>query len=118
MRRKQKRRRRQRPPELSIAEILAWADAHHARAGSWPTCTSGPVRDGPLGENWRKIDNALRLGLRGLPGGSSLAQLLAAERGVRNRKGLPPFTEEQILRWADAHYARTGSWPGQDSGPI
>jgi hypothetical protein len=28
-------------------------------------------------EKWRNIDNALRYGLRGLPGGSSLAKLLA-----------------------------------------
>jgi hypothetical protein len=29
-----------------------------------------------------------------------------------------PLTVEQILAWADAHRARTGGWPGIDSGPI
>jgi len=60
--------------------------------------TGGPVEAGPLGTTWRQIDNALRLGLRGLPGGSSLAQLLAHRRGYRNVRALPPLTEELILR--------------------
>jgi hypothetical protein len=47
---------------------------------------------------------ALRLGLRGLPGGSSLARLLDEQRRVRNVKNLPPLTEEQILAWADEHH--------------
>src|SRR5262249_39409656 len=57
-------------------------------------------------------------GLRSLPPGSSLPRLLAHHRGVRNRKGLPPFTEEQILQWADAFHERTGAWPSKYSGPI
>jgi hypothetical protein len=50
-----------------------------------------------LNENWRKIDHALCYGLRGLPGGSSLARFLAEHRGARNAKALPPLTEEQLL---------------------
>src|SRR5262249_11074482 len=61
---------------------------------------------------------ALQRGERGLPGGSSLARLLAAERGARNQAGLPPLTVERILAWADAHHARTGRWPTEVSGPI
>jgi hypothetical protein len=30
----------------------------------------------------------------------------------------PPLTVEQILAWADAHYARTGRWPHKGSGPV
>jgi hypothetical protein len=52
-------------PQLSIADILAWCDAHRQRCGDWPRYTSGLVVDGHLGLNWRKVDNALRLGLRG-----------------------------------------------------
>jgi hypothetical protein len=121
MREWKKRKKRQevfRRPDLSVTQILAWADAHHACTGAWPRHDSGPILEGPLGENWRKVDNALRYGLRGLPGGSSLPKLLAAERGVRNRKGLPPLTEALILSWADAHFSRHGSWPHQDLGPI
>jgi hypothetical protein len=70
------------------------------------------------GENWRKIDNALRYGLRGLPPRSSLAKLLALRRGYRNRAELPPLVPALILTWADAYRARTGAWPTEDSGPI
>src|SRR5262249_58692148 len=84
------------PPSLMIAQLLAWADSHHQRRGDWPTRESGPVEEAP-GETWKAINGALRAGLRGLPGGSSLAQLLAQYRGVRNIKGLPRLTVEQIL---------------------
>jgi pyrroloquinoline quinone (PQQ) biosynthesis protein C len=102
---------------LSIEEILQWADAEHNRTGAWPTSDTGPIVDSP-DETWAKIETALASGGRGLPGGSSLAKLLAENRGVRNRKGLQPLTYERILAWADAHYQRTGEWPRRDSGPI
>ena len=69
---------------LSIADILSWADAHHEQANQWPTAASGAVTGGPDGLTWRRINNALRFGLRGLPGASSLAQLLAEQRAVQN----------------------------------
>ena len=116
MTRRRKRSRSNRPG-LSEPQILVWADAHHARIGQWPRWGSGLVRD-QLGEKWRNVDTALRYGLRGLEGGSSLAQLLAARRGVRNLKGLPPLTTQRILAWSDAYYGRTGRWPTSKSGPI
>jgi hypothetical protein len=61
---------------------------------------------------------ALRRGTRGLPGGSSLPQLLAKARGVRNTSGLPRLSEGQILAWARAHQRLTGEWPRYNSGPI
>jgi hypothetical protein len=102
---------------LTVRQILAWADHHHARTGRWPSQGAGRV-SGSLGENWRALDVALRDGYRGLPGGSSLAQLLAQHRHTRNKKRLPPFTVRQILTWADAHFARTGRWPTRHSGPV
>jgi pyrroloquinoline quinone (PQQ) biosynthesis protein C len=117
MRSRIKRRRRADRPELTVADILAWADEHHRRTGRWPTLHSGKVR-GSLNEKWRNIDGALRIGLRGLPGKSSLAQLLAEKRGVRNLRALPPISTAQILAWADAHYRHTGRWPTSQSGPI
>jgi hypothetical protein len=105
------------PSPLTEQEILAWADAHHQRSGEWPQSDSGFVVDAP-GEKWINLNAVLRLGLRGLPGGSSLAQLLAECRGVRNLSAPRPLTQEQILAWADAHHERTGRWPGQKSGPI
>jgi hypothetical protein len=61
---------------------------------------------------------ALRNGSRELPGGSSLAQLLAAHRGTRNKKRLPLLDVSQLLALADAHFARTGQWPTRKSGRI
>jgi hypothetical protein len=104
-------------PPLSIPQILAWADAHHARTGQWPKSGSGPIAE--AGEvTWNAVHKALYEGLRGLPGGSSLPRLLAQERGVRNEKDLRPFRIPEILRWADAHHGRHGTWPTQRSGPI
>src|SRR4051812_46413113 len=105
------------PPAFSVKQILPWADSHHGRTGEWPKSSTGPVADMP-GENWRRVDNALRYGLRGLPGGSSLARLLQQARGVRNVQDLPLLTEEMILAWADQHLRRTGTWPNEDAGPI
>ena len=34
-------------PGLTVEEVLAWADAHHAATGNWPTKGSGPVPDAP-----------------------------------------------------------------------
>src|SRR5258708_17477042 len=104
-------------PDLSIAQVLAWADAHHARTGGWPNKKLGEVSENSL-ERWHALDGALRVGCRGLPGGISLAGLLDEQRGVRNRKALPPYTITGILAWADAHRARTGEWPTRLAGPI
>jgi hypothetical protein len=104
-------------PPLTEEEILRLADDYHSRTGAWPSCKSGSTTD-IRGEKWWSIDNALRMGSRGLPGGSSLAKLLAEHRGVRNRKGLPPLSEERILTWADAYHERTGEWPNGKSGIV
>jgi superfamily II DNA or RNA helicase/pyrroloquinoline quinone (PQQ) biosynthesis protein C len=105
------------PRPLTKGQILVWADAHYQRMGDWPKAASGPVDDAPE-ETWKTIDNLLRIGLRGLKGGSSLAQLLAEHRAVRNPLGLPQLTTDRILAWADEHYQRTGNWPRRDSGVV
>ena len=114
-------RARYRPPRPALTEerILAWADAHHARTGEWPNLRSGPIVEAP-GESWAMMHRALKLGRRGLPGGSSLARLLHHRRGIRycDARNRPPLTIPQVLSWADAHHARTGRWPTLDSGPI
>jgi hypothetical protein len=104
-------------PPLTEADILSWADAHHAREGRWPRASSGPVAAAP-GETWARVDDGLRQGHRGLPGGSSLARLLERERGARNVVTPPPLTEELILSWADDHFRRTGRWPTRRDGPV
>jgi hypothetical protein len=109
--------RKKRWPDLEVDQVLAWADAHHARTGQWPIQDSGPIAESPR-DKWRNIDNALRLGLRGFQPGSSLARLLAERRGVRNRSALPGLTEAQILAWADSYRAGHGRWPQAKSGPV
>src|SRR5207244_60450 len=104
-------------PPLSAAGILAWADDHRARSGSWPNLSAGAVAAAP-GETWGAVDDALRRGGRGLPGGSSLAQLLEESRGRRNRVAPPPLTEGEVVAWAFGHHEREGEWPSQDSGAI
>lgn len=104
-------------PRLSRRKILAWADAHHRRTGKWPTPRSGAIADAP-DETWSAIETALERGNRGLRGGSSLARLLAENGRKRNTGNLPPLSHKKILAWADAHYERTGKWPGQTSGAV
>ncbi|MBI3408068.1 MAG: hypothetical protein HY040_06890, partial [Planctomycetes bacterium] len=110
-------RNRKALPRLSDAQILKWADDHHRRTGFWPRRTSGKVL-AARGETWSGVSTALWTGIRGLGGGSSLAQLLQRERGVRNNKRLPPLTPQQILAWAKAHFYRTGKLPNAQSGEI
>ena len=88
-------------PPLTAGQILVWADAYFSRHGRWPQVRSGPIEDAP-GETWSAVNAALEQGLRTLPGGSSLAKLLAQQRGVRNRRGLPKLTEGQVLAWVVA----------------
>jgi hypothetical protein len=104
-------------PKLTIAEVQRWADAHRRRTGRWPTARSGPVAEAP-GDAWNAVAGALRDGWRGLPGGTSLALLLAEHRGRRTRVAVPLLTEAQVLAWADARRARTGRWPTAASGPV
>jgi hypothetical protein len=104
-------------PRLTEKQILRWADRHFRRNGEWPKRTSGPIAGAP-GETWDVANTALHQGKRGLPGGSSLARLLAAQRSVRNQKALLPLTLDRILAWADAHFQRLGHWPKVRSGPV
>jgi len=102
---------------LTVGQILAWADAHFAGTRRWPSSESGPISGVP-GENWRAVNRALARGHRGLPGGSSLAQLLAERRGKRNRSRLPRLTAKQVLAWAEEHFGREGRWPTAASGSV
>jgi hypothetical protein len=65
-------------------------------------------------ETWAIVNMALINGHRGLPGGSSLARLLAEHRPVRPRR----LTLQKIRAWADAHRQATGRWPDAHAGPV
>jgi superfamily II DNA or RNA helicase len=103
-------------PSLTTIQILRWADEHRRQKGEWPKQGTGKVANER--ETWLGIDAALRHGKRGLPGGSSLAQLLQDQRGVPNHLNRPILTEKQILSWADKHKRSTGEWPKEKLGPI
>ena len=101
---------RQVRPPLTVEQILAWADAHHARTGRWPHAKSGPVEGAP-GEAWGNIDSALRHGHRCLPGGDTLARLLNRHRGRRGHGWAPwaPAEDELVRTLPPAEAAaRTG----------
>jgi hypothetical protein len=102
---------------LTIDQILAWADAHHRRTGRWPSSISGSVY-GQRQQTWLAVDLCLRLGFRGLPGGSSLARLFQKHRGVWGRRNKPPLTIAKIRRLAKKYCHLTDKWPNASSGPI
>jgi hypothetical protein len=104
-------------PPLTVDQILGWADEHYERNGAWPNRKAGEISIAQ-GEKWENIDAALHQGHHGLPKGSSLAKLLAEQRGVRNAAAPPPFRLNEILSWIDGHKNRTGQWPRVRSGPI
>ena len=101
---------RRRRPSLTLEQILAWADAHRKRTGDWPTSRSGSIAGVP-DVTWWSVSEALIHGYRGLPGGDSLARLLARCRGRRNPRGQPPLSVTQILAWADDYHQCHGRWP-------
>jgi hypothetical protein len=91
-------------PPLTVAQILAWADAYHARAGTWPTARSGPIPEAP-GEVWQRLNAALYNGYRGLPGGDSLARLLNWHQ--RGRRATPRQRRSQSWTGAEDMLVRT-----------
>jgi len=76
---------------LTEALIADWARDFHERVGRWPTARSAFVHGRPIhrragegerhaGERWIVLDECLRRGTRGLPGGSSLERVVRAAR--------------------------------------
>ncbi len=118
-------RPRKQRPKLDPADILRWADAFFAAYGYWPYARSGPVAGVPKA-NWRAIDVSLRLGNRGLPGGSSLSDFLNEHRGIfEGRQGrIYRISDERridmkkVMSWARAYRKKTGIWPHLGSGEI
>ena len=65
---------RNKRPNLTVDQISDWLCKHHKKYGTWPTNkSSGCVLDGET--TWGAVERALRVGGRGLPGGSSLSKL-------------------------------------------
>ncbi|MFN7401448.1 MAG: hypothetical protein ACK5R4_03835 [Alphaproteobacteria bacterium] len=118
-------------PPLDLALIKASILAYRQETGKWPTHSSVPVEYGPYAgkEKWKAIDSALRVGARGLPGGSSLVKLykeVSEEHGLEyvNIQKQPPLNIEDIKASILAHYEETkkatgkGKLPTQSSVPV
>jgi hypothetical protein len=85
---------------LNVAQILWWAERHRRHTGAWPTARSGQVLASSA-ETWAAVNMAMRQGLRGLPGGDTLSQLLQRERGLGERRGRPRVNIRQAIRLRD-----------------
>ena len=111
-----------RPAGQWLASRMASFRAGPGRTPTTPDTGRGqPAYLGEIpgtGHTWRGIDRCLMSGLHGLPGGASLAKLLAKQRGVRIGRRPPELSEKQILAWADAYFAAHAKWPTVLSGPI
>ena len=68
----------------------------------------------------RKVQHrkALFRGHRGLPRGLSLAKLIGRTLDPMVQAHPPKLTIDQILAWADVHFASHGRWPVNRSGAI
>jgi hypothetical protein len=62
-----------------VEQVLRRTDLHFARTAQWPKYDGGAIAYAP-GETWAAAGSFLRHGKRGLPGGLSLAKLLAEKR--------------------------------------
>jgi hypothetical protein len=92
---------------LTVKQILAWADVHHARTGQRPKAKSGAVVGAP-GETWNAVNLALEQGHRGLPGGDSLGRLLNRHRPRfdRPRRSWEPAEDELVRTFPPQEAAR------------
>lgn len=104
-------------PKFTEQQILRWADDHHRRTGEWPTIRAGTVSAAPA-ETWEAVNEALRRGTRGMPGGSSLPRLLVSSGRKFRKATRSPLQVKQVLAWLDAYFARHGCWPGEEDGKI
>jgi hypothetical protein len=111
------RGKQKRLPLPSVAEVLGWADAYHARTGRWPTCNAEPIPECP-GRTWKVVSDALSTGACGVPRGTTLPKLLAERRGLERHRHRPDLTLRQVVAWMTAYRERTGRWPNPESGPI
>ena len=104
---------------LSVERVREAIAGHQATHGKYPTADSG--LDEGLGCTYGTLNNMLKLGQRGLPGGSSLSREVAA---VRAAAGEPvaartsPLTVERVRRLIRVYHAKHGRIPNQASGPV
>ena len=105
-------------PRLVIPQILAWADAFHARNGQWPLQCSGPRHRGTRRDLACDRMPPFRLASEGCPAGRACLDCSRGSAAQRSGKDPRPITIPEILQWADAYKERHGRWPDAASGPV
>jgi superfamily II DNA or RNA helicase len=90
--------------------IWQWMEGFRDKQGKFPTLSSF---EGTEGGRWVTINEALKGGYRGLPGGSSLLKLRKKMLGPADSDKL---TEGIIFEWMREHFAEHGRWPTQRCG--
>jgi hypothetical protein len=110
-----KKQSQQNKPKLIETDILSWCVEYREYTGKWPAKSNTDLVPGQPSETWRRLDEALESGLRSLPGGSSLAKLLANHGKKYNKSDMPKLTEQKILSLCIEHHKLTGEWPVQKS---
>lgn len=106
-------------PKLTDRLILSASDEYHKLTGNWPSANNKDSVPRLPDETWRKINEALTKGFRGLPGGSSLSNLLEEHGRKLNQKNLPRLTEKKIIRASYLYHKSTGKWPTERTkGPV
>jgi len=103
-------------PDLTIDQILKWVDEYVGKNDKYPNTRSGEIEG--TDETWNAIEQALRVGSRGFPVGSSLAKFLQEHRRVYNKKNLPKLTIDQILIWIDEYNKKYNEYPKAKYGEI
>jgi hypothetical protein len=86
--------------------------------GEWPSIRSGAVRGGSNGDTWKGYDRCLSHGLRGMAGGSTLADLLERKFGVNNSGNKPSLSFEFIKERSMAYLYKNGRFPTSRSGVV
>lgn len=105
-------------PRLSKSGILELASYHRSIFNAWPNIASGEVKGGGQGDTWKIYDHCLREGQRGLPGGSSLAEILSEAYGAPLKINKKQTSEAEIVCLAKNHFTSNGYWPNKQSGPV
>ena len=99
---------------LYLEDIITLAKNYHEKNGKWPNRGLGDNIPG-INMSWTSINSALVNGYRGLPSGKSLSELLIT---IDLKPEKPDLAEEQIIKWAKAHFKKQEKWPTTKSGKI
>lgn len=107
--------------QLEEAQIIDWVKQHIDAYGKKPGKHTGPVKfaaDEHKGITWAAIDIALKKGLRGLPGKSSLVKLINENLGIRSYHNPPTLPTQLILDWITLFINKHKRKPNKLDGPI